>query len=93
MRLDAGEVEHAPVAAVSPSGDHQMTSGSQSISSSWDQLRMVGPERGRCWSGGGQRWKVPWPSAAPRTAGRARQRQARHGQVADAANKLPLPTG
>ena len=90
--------EHAPVAAVynHPGFGIQMTGGSQSVASSWDQLRMVGAQaRTMLVQAAANAWKVPV------TECRAEMGQIVHssgkklgyGQVADAANKLPLPEG
>lgn len=90
--------EHAPVAAVynHPGFGIQMTGGSQSVASSWDQLRMVGAQaRTMLVQAAANEWKVPV------TECRAEMGQVVHtsgktltyGQVADAANKLPLPDG
>ena len=90
--------EHAPVAAVynHPGFGIQMTGGSQSVASSWDQLRMVGAQaRTMLVQAAANEWKVPVAEC------RAEMGQVVHtsgkklayGQVADAANKLPLPEG
>ena len=92
------KAEHAPVAAVynHPGFGMQMTGGSESVKSSWDQLLMVGAQaRVMLVQAAADEWKVPAAEC------RAEMGQIVHtsgkklafGQVADAANKLPLPQG
>lgn len=90
--------EHAPVAAVynHPGFGIQMTGGSQSIASSWDQLRMVGAQaRIMLVQAAASEWNVPANEChaemgqVVHTSGK----KLAYGQLADAANKLPLPQG
>lgn len=90
--------EHAPVAAVynHPGFGIQMTGGSQSVASSWDQLRLVGAQaRTMLVQAAANEWKVPVSECRAEmgkvvhTSGK----KLAYGQVADAANKLPLPEG
>ena len=90
--------EHAPVAAVynHPAFGIQMTGGSQSVASSWEQLRMVGAQaRTMLVQAAANEWKVPVAECRAEmgevvhTSGK----KLAYGQLADAANKLPLPEG
>ena len=90
--------EHAPVAAVynHPAFGIQMTGGSQSVASSWDQLRMVGAQaRTMLVQAAANEWKVPVGECRAETGQvvHSSGKKLAYGQVADAANKLPLPEG
>ena len=90
--------EHAPVAAVynHPGFGIQMTGGSQSVASSWDQLRMVGAQaRTMLVQAAANEWKVPVSECRAELGQvvHASGKKITFGQVADAANKLPLPEG
>ncbi|MEP7083470.1 MAG: xanthine dehydrogenase family protein molybdopterin-binding subunit [Betaproteobacteria bacterium] len=87
--------EHAPVAAVydHPAFGIQMTGGSQSVASSWEQLRTVGAQaRTMLVQAAANEWKVPVSECRAEkgevihTSGK----KLAYGQLADAANKLPL---
>ncbi|MEO6407661.1 MAG: xanthine dehydrogenase family protein molybdopterin-binding subunit [Burkholderiaceae bacterium] len=90
--------EHAPVADVynHPSFGIQMTGGSQSVASSWEQLRTVGAQaRTMLVQAAATGWKVPVTECRAEkgevihTSGK----KLAYGQLADEANKLPLPEG
>jgi isoquinoline 1-oxidoreductase beta subunit len=90
-------VVSAPVAAVynRPGMGMQMTGGSSSIPSSWDQLRRVGAS-GRIMliRAAAQQWGVPESECHAENSQviHAKSgRRASYGALADAANKLPLP--
>jgi isoquinoline 1-oxidoreductase beta subunit len=90
-------VVSAPVAAVynRPGMGMQMTGGSSSIPSSWEQLRRVGASgRMMLISAAAQQWGVPESECHAENsmvihAGSGKT--ASYGALADAANKLPLP--
>ncbi|MBU3736713.1 MAG: xanthine dehydrogenase family protein molybdopterin-binding subunit, partial [Methylobacterium sp.] len=89
-------VETAPVAAVyNHTGfGMQLTGGSTSIPSSWEQLRKVGASaRVLLVRAAAQQWSVPESEcrAANGQVMHAAGRQLRYGQLADAAARLPLP--
>src|SRR5438034_656015 len=74
----------------------QMTGGSQSVASSWEQLRMVGAQaRTMLVQAAANEWKVPVAECRAEkgevihTSGK----KLAYGALADAANKLPLPEG
>ena len=92
------KAEHAPVAAVynNPLLGLQMTGGSMSVATSWDQLRTVGAQaRTMLIQAAANEWKVPVTECRAErgevvhTSGR----KLAYGALADAANKLPLPEG
>jgi isoquinoline 1-oxidoreductase beta subunit len=90
--------EHAPVAAVynHPGFGIQMTGGSQSVASSWDQLRLVGAQaRTMLVQAAANEWKVPVSECRAETGKvvHTSGKKLAYGQVADAANRLPLPEG
>ncbi|MGB9093747.1 MAG: molybdopterin cofactor-binding domain-containing protein, partial [Gallionella sp.] len=90
-------VVSAPVAAVynRPGMGMQMTGGSSSIPSSWEQLRRVGASgRMMLIRAAAQQWGVPdseCHAANSEVIHAASGRRASYGALADAANKLPLP--
>jgi isoquinoline 1-oxidoreductase beta subunit len=90
-------VVSAPVAAVynRPGMGMQMTGGSSSIPSSWDQLRRVGASgRMMLISAAARQWGVPESecrAANSEVIHAASGKRASYGALADAANKLPLP--
>jgi isoquinoline 1-oxidoreductase beta subunit len=90
-------VVSAPVAAVynRPGMGMQMTGGSSSIPSSWDQLRRVGASgRMMLIRAAAQQWGVPESECHAENSQviHAKSgRRASYGALADAANKLPLP--
>ena len=89
-------VESAPVAAVynHTAFAMQMTGGSSSIPSSWEQLRRVGASgRMMLIRAAAQQWGVPESEchAANSQVIHAERQEASYGALADAADKLPLP--
>ena len=89
---------HAPVAAVynHPLFGIQMTCGSQSVASSWDQLRTVGAQaRVMLVQAAANEWKVPVTEcrAEKGLVIHSSGKKLAYGQLAEAANKLPLPEG
>lgn len=89
-------VESAPVAAVyNHTGfGMQLTGGSTSIPSSWEQLRKVGASaRVLLVRAAAQQWGVPESECRAENGQviHAGGKQLRYGQLADAAGKLPLP--
>ncbi|MEO7760778.1 MAG: xanthine dehydrogenase family protein molybdopterin-binding subunit [Casimicrobiaceae bacterium] len=90
--------EHAPVAPVynNPLLGIQMTGGSMSVATSWDQLRMVGAQaRTMLLQAAAAEWKVPLTECRAEKGEviHASGKKLTYGQLADAANKLPLPEG
>ncbi|MEO8137650.1 MAG: molybdopterin cofactor-binding domain-containing protein, partial [Betaproteobacteria bacterium] len=90
--------EHAPVAAVynHPAFGIQMTGGSQSVASSWEQLRTVGAQaRTMLVQAAATGWKVPVAECRAENGQvvHSSGKKVSYGQVADAANLLPLPEG
>ena len=90
--------EHAPVAPVynHPGFGIQMTGGSQSVTSSWDQLRTVGAQaRVMLMQAAANEWKVGVNEvrAEKGTIVHTSGKKLAYGQLVDAANKLPLPEG
>jgi isoquinoline 1-oxidoreductase beta subunit len=90
-------VVSAPVAAVynRPGMGMQMTGGSSSIPSSWEQLRRVGASgRVMLIRAAAQQWGVPESECHAENSKVIHARSgktASYGALADAANKLPLP--
>jgi len=90
-------VMSAPVAAVynRPGMGMQMTGGSSSIPSSWEQLRRVGASgRVMLIRAAAQQWGVPESECHAENSKVIHARSgktASYGALADAANKLPLP--
>ena len=87
---------HAPVAPVynHPGFGIQMTGGSQSVASSWDQLRTVGAQaRVMLMQAAANEWKVPLPEcrAEKGYVVHSSGKKLAYGQLVEAANKLPLP--
>jgi isoquinoline 1-oxidoreductase beta subunit len=90
--------ELAPAAPVyaHPAFGIQMTGGSTSVNSSWDQLRTVGAQaREMLIAAAAQRWKVE-PSTCRAERGAVVHpgsgRRATYGSLAEAAMRLPVPT-
>ena len=90
-------VVSAPVAAVynHTAFGMQMTGGSSSVPSSWDQLRRVGASgRMMLIRAAAQQWSVPESechAANSEVIHAGSGKRASYGALADAANKLPLP--
>jgi len=92
------KAEHAPVAPVynNPAFGIQMTGGSMSVATSWDQLRTVGAQaRTMLVQAAANDWKVPVAEcrAEKGEVVHSSGKKATYGQLAEAANKLPLPEG
>jgi isoquinoline 1-oxidoreductase beta subunit len=90
--------EHAPAAQIyaHPGFGIQMTGGSQSIASSYNQYRVIGATaRDMLLASASKRWGVPLEKLDTRN-GEVREqggqrRRASYGELADAAMKLPVP--
>jgi len=90
------KAEHAPVAPVyeNPAFHIQMTGGSMSVATSWEQLRTVGAQaRTMLVQAAANEWKVPAAEcrAEKGEVVHSSGKKATFGQLAEAANKLPLP--
>ncbi len=91
--------ELAPAAEVyaDPNFGIQMTGGSNSVSSSWKQYRIIGATaRSMLIAAAAQRWGVE-PAKLDSRSGQViettgQRRSASYGSLADAASKLPVPT-
>lgn len=90
--------EHAPAAQVyaHPGFGIQMTGGSQSVTSSWNQFRVIGASaRQMLIAAAAQRWNVPADRLDTRRSEvieiGGQKRRATYGALAEAAMKLPVP--
>src|SRR4029079_17741575 len=90
--------EHAPVAQVyaHTALGIQMTGGSMSVATSWEQLRTVGAQaRTMLIQAAANQWNVPITECRAENGEvvHASGKKLAYVQLADAANKLPLPEG
>lgn len=89
--------EHAPAAQVyaHPGFGIQMTGGSMSVNSSWQQFRVIGASaRQMLLAAAAEQWKVPVATLDTRNGfviQKGTQRRASYGSLAEAAARQPVP--